>query len=256
MSLVFLAVSTLIFLLGCAFAVLALRGDAARLKRMNLALIGTGFLFQSGFLYLRGQLHQRCPITDGAEVLVFISWSLALMYLVLGRAFRLSLVGMFTAPILSLLQLVALVVTLWRPVTPRPSERLDPWLEMHASMSLLAYGAFAFSAISGIMYLVQNRELKSGKPGRLAFQLAPIRYLADALVRLLGIGLLLLTAGIGSAFFMETRPSATHLALSGAVWVLYTGILVVYLVRHPSAKSLSVASLGAFALALLTLTAI
>jgi ABC-type uncharacterized transport system permease subunit len=35
-----------------------------------------------------------------------------------------------------------------------------PWLELHASISLIAYGAFALACIAGVMYLVQERQIK------------------------------------------------------------------------------------------------
>jgi len=256
MDFILLIISTLLFLGGFIFTAVKLRAGTYHPGYTNLSLIGLGFLIQCGFLYLRGQLHGRCPITDGAEILVFIAWSLAIMYFALGRAFRLSLVGAFTAPILAILHLLALILTLRNPAIARPIEKMDHWLEMHAAMSLLAYGAFALAAISGAMYLIQNRQLKSGHPGFLSFNLPPIRYLADALVQLLSIGLLLLTIGVVAAFFMKLAPSALHLGLLGGVWLVYTGILAFHFVKRPSAKWLSLSSLIAFGFSLITLSAI
>ena len=251
-----LIISTLIFLGGFVFSVAALRTGKFRTRRANLALIGLGFLIQCFFLYRRGQFHGRCPITDGAEILVFVAWSLAIMYFVLGPAFRLSLLGTFTAPILGILHLAALILSLIFPAAARPVTELDPWLELHAATSLLAYGAFALAAVASVMFLIQNRQLKSGTPGRLSFRLPPIRYLNNALVRLLGIGLFLLTAGVVAALFMKKAASYQHLGLLGGVWIIYTAILLFFLVRRPSSRWLSVVSLIAFAVALLTLSAI
>ena len=256
MDLILIVSAALVFLGVFLLSMRALRSGTYRPGYLNFALIGVGFGLQSAFLSRRGELHGRCPITDGAEVLVFIAWSLAIMYFALGRAFRLSLLGAFTAPILVTLHLGALLIGGLKPPVPRPLETMDPFLELHAAMSLLAYGAFGLGAIAGIMYLVQNRQLKSGAPGQLAFNLPPIRYLTDALVRLVGIGLLLLTIGVASAFFMEKRPDFVHLSISGAVWVIYAGVLLFYLLKHPTAKWLSLASLVAFGIALITLSAL
>ncbi len=256
MDFTLLIISTLLFLGGFIFTAVKLLAGTYHPGYTNLFLIGLGFLVQCSFLYLRGQLHGRCPITDGAEMLVFIAWSLAIMYFALGRAFRLSLVGAFTAPILAILHLFALILTVRNPAIARPIEKMDHWLEMHAAMSLLAYGAFALAAISGAMYLIQNRQLKSGHPGFLSFNLPPIRYLADALIQLLAIGLLLLTIGVIAAFFMKKAPTALHLGLLGGVWFVYTAILAFHLVNRPSAKWLSLSSLIAFGFSLITLCAI
>ncbi len=257
MDLTFLALSTAMFVAGVVYSVLMLRrGGDSTPGWGNLIIIGIGFLFQCGFLSERGQLHGRCPIMNGAEVLVFVAWSLAIMYFVLGRAFRLSLVGAFTAPILATLSLGALALSLMIPAQAKVADAIDPWLEMHAAMSLLAYGAFGFAAIAAIMYLVQNHLLKSGKPGSLAFKLPPIRYLTDALVRLLAIGLLLLTVGVVSALFREKMPDVYHLIIFGMVWIAYAVLLVYFFWRRPSVRWLALGALIAFALALITLTAI
>jgi ABC-type uncharacterized transport system permease subunit len=104
--------------------------------------------------------------------------------------------------------------------------KIDPWLEWHATVSLLAYAAFALAASAGILFLFQNRQLKSGHPHRLIFNLPPLRNLGRGLVGLLHAGFILLSVGILSAYFMESRPGALKLAASWTVWASYLGILV------------------------------
>ena len=176
------------------------------------------------------------------------------MYFILGRAFRLSLLGVFSAPIVFLFQLFALVLLWKKDPGPLPIPEMDHWLEMHAAMSLLAYGAFALTAIAGVMWLVQDRQLKNHHTGSLLYNLPPIRYLADALKRLIIIGLVLLTVGVVSAFFMEKSPSPLHLASFGAVWFLYAVLLVVHLVKHLPTRILSIASIVVFLIAVATLS--
>lgn len=218
-----------------------------------MAFIAIGFVFQCLFLWKRSELHGRCPITSGSEILVFISWSIVIMYFVLGRAFRLSLLGVFTGPIVLFFQAIALTFLATNDPGARPAETLDPWLEMHASMSLLAYGAFALAAIASIMYLLQNRQLKSRHPGRLSRRLPPVKYLADALIRLLIIGQLLMTIGVVSAFFMEKTPSSLHMAASGGVWLLYGAILTYQLFRRQAPRALARCAIVAFSFAVVTL---
>src|ERR1051325_886157 len=102
--------------------------------RFNFVAIGLGFIFQTAFLWIRGQQLGRCPITNLFEVFVFLAWSVALVYMFVGPAYRLSLMGAFTAPIVLLLQGLALVT----PIDTGHSGRgpANSWLEFHASMSL------------------------------------------------------------------------------------------------------------------------
>ncbi len=256
MDLLHLILATLAFLGGFVLAAVSWRRGSERPHGLSIPIAVVGLVFQTLFLHERGQLHGRCPITNGAEVLVFVSWSLVILYLALGRAFRLSLLGLFSMPMVFLLQLVAIVYLAVADPGARPPTRLDPWLELHAAMSLLAYGAFGLAGIAGVMYLVQNRQLKSHRPGRLFYSLPPIRHLATALVRLLVIGAALLSIGIVAAFFMDVRPSPLHLLASGAVWLAYALLLAVHAWRRLPPKRLSLSAIGAFAFALATLAAL
>ena len=60
---------------------------------------GAGFILQTIFLFERGHAIGRCPITNYFELLVFMSWSMVLTYLLIGSTYRLSLMGAFTAPV-------------------------------------------------------------------------------------------------------------------------------------------------------------
>lgn len=251
-----LILGTFCFFGGFIVAVTSIRSGKPHPRHFNMALMALGFVFQSLFLWERGQLHNRCPITSGGEILIFISWSIVIMYFFLGRAFRLSLLGVFSAPMVFLFQSIALLL-FWRndPV-PRPPAEVDRWLEMHASTSLFAYGAFALAAVAGVMYLFLDRQLKRRNHGQLFYNLPPIRYLVEALVRLIIIGLILTTAGIVSAFFMKQHPTEIHLALSGAVWLVYALVLAIHIFKRLRPRTLSICAIFSFLLALLTLSAV
>src|SRR5436309_14202606 len=87
--------------------VIALGAGTFRLGRFNFLAIGLGFIFQTAFLSIRGHELHRCPVTHLFEVLIFLAWSLPLIYMVIGPAYRLSLLGAFTAPLALLLQTLA-----------------------------------------------------------------------------------------------------------------------------------------------------
>ena len=251
-----LAASILFFLGAFIYVVVVLRQSQERTPRVNLLLMGAGFLLQCFVLHLRGQMHGRCPITGLAEVLIFISWSMVMLYFILGRSFRLSLLGLFTSPLVVLMQCGALVALVILPDEPKPTDSLDIWLELHASISLLSYGAFALACVAGIMYLVQDRLLKTHDLNALFYNLPPISYLVKAISRLLAIGLVLLTVGIVSAYLMRDKPSAMHLALSYGVWLGYAVLLGLYVGRRLGPKQVAVGATVVFVLPLVTLMAL
>src|SRR5436190_9318512 len=145
--------STLCFLVAVAHTLATLREGVFHPRRFNFFAIALGFALQSAFLYVRGHALGRCPITNLFEVFIFLAWSVALIYLAIGPAYRLSLMGAFTAPLVLFIQGFALLAPVDIPHRMRVA--VNPWLEFHASISMMAYGAFAFSCVAGVMYLVQ-----------------------------------------------------------------------------------------------------
>ena len=254
MDRLFLYLSTLCFLGGFTYVVLALRSGTYRPSRVNLAIMGVGFVFQCVFIYQLGQLRGRCPITNGFDILVFVSWSMVLFYFLLGPPFRVSLLGMFTAPMALLFQSVALLTSKGK-LAPRSDAvlELDGWLETHAALALLAYGAFALACAAGVMYLIQDRQLKRHRLNTLFYNLPPITALGSTIFRLLVIGFVLLTLGIGAAFLMREVPDRVHLGTTMGVWLLYGVVLGLQVVRGLGARRLALNAVLAFVLPVLTL---
>src|SRR5260370_25389313 len=110
-----LIVSTVCFLVAIAHTALEMRGGVFRPRRFNFFAVGLGFIFQTAFLSIRGHALGRCPITNLFEVIVFVAWSVALFYIVVGPASRLSLIGAFSAPLVGFLQLAALIAPIDQP---------------------------------------------------------------------------------------------------------------------------------------------
>lgn len=254
MDLLLIGGSTAFFVAGFILALRSLRHGERASATLRYGFMGAGFALQSAFLFLRGQALGRCPLTNGTEILVFVSWAVVLIYFVIGPAFHLSLLGFFTAPLAGLLQTGALIGMAAGP-NPPPPNRLataDYWLEFHAAISLIAYGAFALAFVAGIMFLIQDRYLRLAKIEGLFYQLPPIHYLTKAIHRLLWFGFLLLSIGIVAAFRMEQLPSLWKLATIALVWFVYGGLLLANRLQGLGARSTATAAIAAFAFPVLT----
>ncbi|MEI6537887.1 MAG: cytochrome c biogenesis protein CcsA, partial [Verrucomicrobiaceae bacterium] len=154
-----IVLSTLAFFGGVVHAMVALRAGKWQESRWHLLPMALGFIFQSAFLYLRGQEHGRCPLTNLFEAFIFIGWCIVLLYFLVGATYRLSLLGVFTAPLVALLQITSLLSSIDQ-AAPAPRGKINPWLEFHAAVALIAYAAFALACITGVMFLLQDRLLK------------------------------------------------------------------------------------------------
>src|ERR1051325_5054885 len=246
--------STLCFLIAVGHTLATLRDGMFGPRRFNLVAILLGFALQSAFLSIRGHALGRCPITNLFEVFVFLAWSLALIYLVIGPAYRLSLMGAFTAPLVLLIQGFALLA----PIDVRHPARLavNPWLEFHASMSMIAYGAFALACVAGVMYLVQERQLKTHQLHSIFYHLAPLPDLFSAITRLLWWGFLLYTVGLISGFFTGGPLPRLKMICAFAVWIFYGAILQGRHLRRLAPKRIAALCILAFTAAISVLWAI
>jgi ABC-type transport system involved in cytochrome c biogenesis permease subunit len=247
MDRLFLVASTICFLFGFAYSMHALGARVYRRSPLNFFTILAGFLSQTAFLYLRGEKIGRCPLTNFFELLIFLAWAMVLFYLLIGPTYRLSLLGVFTSPLVFVIQTTALLIP---NLDPPPKAKIDPnvWMELHASSSVVAYGAFALAGVAGVMYLIQERQLKTHHFRSIFHHLPPIHDLAVANRRLILTGFVLLTAGIAAGFGVGSLASHTaKVAWSFGVWGLYAFILVAEYGRRLSPRRgamLSVVALG------------
>jgi len=238
------------YVIGFGYSLYSLVADKFLTPRLAFWAICAGFIFTNVFLFQRGHAIGRCPITNPFEVLVFMTWSMVLIYLVIGSSYRLSLMGAFTAPAASILLFFAVALAPGEPVARRVT--LNPWLEAHTSFSMVACGAFALACIAGVMFLVQERQLKTRKPSSIFYRLPPIAELSVANSRLLWLGFILFTIGIGTGFLIGGRINWTQAAWSILVWGVYGGIIAARVRHVVAAKWVAALSIIAFSLLLST----
>ncbi len=219
-----LVVSTFFYLAAVARLGVGLRARIFPRGPFNFLAIGLGFVFQTAFLSIRGHELHRCPLTNLFEVLIFLAWAVALIYLLVGPAYRLSLMGAFTAPLVFLIQTFAL----FAPIDVRHAGGLpvEPWLEFHASISIVAFGAFALACVAGVMYLAQERQLKTHQLHSIFYHLPPLTDLFSAITRLLWLGFVLYTLGLISGFFVKGPLPGMQMVGAVLVWLLYAAILL------------------------------
>lgn len=223
MDRLFLVAATVCFFVAVLRTLLAVRAGVFRPGRFNFIAIAAGFALQTAFLWMRGNAVGRCPLTNLFEVFIFMAWSVSLIYMLVGPAYRLSLMGAFTAPLVFVVQTLALAAPIDQPRPPKME--VNAWLEFHASMSIVAYGAFALACIAGLMYLLQERQLKRRQLHSAFHHLPPLTDLSVAITRLLWLGFALYTAGLVSGFFTGEPLPVIKMSFAIGVWLLYAAIL-------------------------------
>lgn len=224
-------------------------------QRVSLVLMRVGFLAGTFYFLAETTEHEFIlPIYHFSQAMAFFAWSLAFVYLVLLVRIQSESFGLILAPILFLFSLLAcLSINLEaKPITVE----FNAYFSMHIISAFFAYACFTISFAAGLLYLIQQHELKSKHAGRFYQKLPSL----PALERLIfqpmvwGAGLLILAVVVGflwskSAFneYWFSDPKTIVTVLSACV---YTGILYLHYVSAFRGKRVIVFSLMAFGMIL------
>jgi ABC-type uncharacterized transport system permease subunit len=251
-----LCLAAVCYLAGLLLGTAALLRDRRQPRLTIYALVAAGFLLQTLGLYLRGLAVKGCPIGNLFEIFQFTAWSAISLYLVVGPTFRLSLLGYFTSCLSTVLTLVSLAMPAWDASRHVAAFGGHAWVEFHAALALFSYGVFALLALTSGMYLLQTYSLKH-KHLRGLFSFLPSILELDLIsVRLLIVGVVLMTwsLGIGAIHWVQDLSSVdTPKLLTAGVWLAYLVALILRVRGRLVSQRLAWACVTLFTLALLSL---
>ncbi len=227
-------------------------------SHVNYLLILSGFVFHTAAMLRRGFDLKHCPVTNLYEATTFVMWTVVAIYLVVGISSRVRFLGAFASPFLFGLGIFALMPNLDIRTAARP-EVPGVVTSLHAALMALAYGAFALSAIAGIMYLSQERKLKLHKKQAVFSLMPPIQRLEAAAGRLMVGGFVLLTIGlvVGVVGLKHiSNPTQFRgdpkIIWSVVVWLIYLGLILMRWRFSQGGRRFALGSIGTFAFVLLT----
>jgi ABC-type uncharacterized transport system permease subunit len=177
--------------------------------------------------------HHRLPV-EAHEVQSLLALILALVFLAVYARYRSVSLGVFVLPIIFLLAMLAA----FRPGQENfPMPARTGWLVLHITLLLAAYAALLVSLSASILYLVQERRLKSrqrAKPGGgrwLAPFDTPLETIDQIAQKTLLFGLPCMTAGllIGSVMALQQDGpgyfSDPKIVLTFALWAAYVAMI-------------------------------
>jgi ABC-type uncharacterized transport system permease subunit len=249
----FLWLAQVFYAASCVVTLRRLRagGGGTNLQRTNYVVMVAGFVLHTVFLYLRGQALGRCPLTNLFETQAFVAWAAVLFFLLIGPSYRVSFLGAFTAPLVLVICLAALISPV-DVVRAAPLVR-SGWIEFHAAIAILAYGAFALAFVTGAMYLLQERQLKTRRLTSSFLLLPSIEQLDVIHFRLLIMGFTMLTvAMIGGviSYRIVGHWTTPKIIWASSVWVLYGALVLARGLWALRGRKVAVASMTSFVLML------
>lgn len=250
------SVGAFIYLGAFLFGFVALLRQKSYPKSIMFTLLLSGFIFQSLGLNLRGIQVKGCPMGNLFEISQFISWSLVLLYFIVGTAFSLRLLGLFTAGLASCLSIAALLIPGLDSPYSRETE-VNPWIELHASLAIFSYAIFAIVALVSLMFLIQQHGLKK-KQFRGLYQYLPSVQILDLVAkRLLVTGVVVLSAALffGIVFWISYPERVPLLKLLPTVllWIGYFSVMILRLRKKLVTRKYAIASIALFIFAIISL---
>ena len=195
----------------------------------------------------------RIPLTNLYESLVFFAWTVAIIYIMLERKFRLRIMGAFVSPFPFIIMAYASLTS--KEIRPLIPALQSNWLTYHVVTCFIGYAAFAVSCGLSILYLLkiraeQNPERQQG--GFWGF-IPNSSVLDEVSYKTVAIGFPLLTIGIATGAFWANIAWGTYWSWdpketwSLIVWLIYAAYLHARITRGWRGKKTAVLSIIGFA---------
>ena len=129
---------------------------------IGLILHSVGLVFrwiethQTGYGYV--------PLSNMYESLVFFSWTIVLIYLILELKYQQRIIGVFVTPLAFLaIALTSIVPGVTGKITPLMPALQSNWLTIHVTTCFFGYASFAVSCMVSALYLFREEGGRSWK---------------------------------------------------------------------------------------------
>jgi cytochrome c-type biogenesis protein CcsB len=138
---------------------------------ISTGLLAVGLLLHSGGLVFRWvETHQTgygyVPLSNMYESLIFFSWTIVLVYLILEFKYRQKIIGVFVTPFAFLaIALTSIIPGIDAKIVPLVPALQSNWLAIHVITCFLGYASFAVSFGISILYLIQDKKAGTKEEG-------------------------------------------------------------------------------------------
>ena len=177
---------------------------AKKLGVMATVFTIIAFLVQTVGIFLRWQEsyalgYGHAPLTNMYESVVFFSWTIIFLYLLIEWKFKTRVIGTFAVPFAFLAMAYASFAGgISREINPLVPALQSNWLLAHVVTCFIGYAAFAVAAGLGIMYLLKNMSStrKTTNDSSLLGTLPALKVIDDITHKTMVFGFLWLSVGI------------------------------------------------------------
>lgn len=253
------------YLVAFAMELTRLWGKSRISRFVMIGFGAAGFVAHTFYLLNRSQQTHLPPLLSSThDWMLVLAWLLVLLYLFLAFMQKELAVGVFALPVVLLLVGSTYFLSHESNTAIGVEKARRAWGMLHASLLVFGMGCVASGLVSGVMYLIQHRRLRTRHAEHEGLKMPSLAKLAAANRWSVMLSFLLLTLGFGSGVFLTVKPPGgeTSVALtdpaviiSGAVWILLAAIFV-WLMFHRGSAGKQVAWLTICSCGFLLLTVV
>jgi len=233
-----------------------------RVGTLSTSLLTVGlFLHSVGLVFRWVETHQTgygyVPLSNMYESLIFFSWTIVFVYLILEFKYQHKIIGVFVTPFAFLaIALTSIIPGIDAKITPLVPALQSNWLAIHVITCFLGYASFAVSFGISILYLI--RDKKRGQEERVLKWLPSTPVLDEINYKSIMIGFPMLTLGIitGAAWahyawgsYWSWDPKETWSLIT---WFIYAAFLHARLTRDWRGRKAAILSIFGFTAVLFT----
>ncbi|HVN82506.1 MAG TPA: c-type cytochrome biogenesis protein CcsB [Terriglobia bacterium] len=231
MSILFLRLTIAFYSVGLVHSFLTIITRKKTLFRVALFGIYSGLCCHALSIFFAWRETQHLPVTNVHEAFSFFAFVIVLAFLLTYARYRLESLSIFVFPLVFILTLAANLIS--TPSSPQPEAFHSPLFYIHIPATFLGYAAFFLAFAAGIMYLIQEKELKRKRPQAFYYRLPSLEICDDLGYRSLSIGFPLLTIGIVAGSIWASRAWGKYWGWDPKmVWSFMTWLIYAILIHY------------------------
>jgi ABC-type transport system involved in cytochrome c biogenesis permease subunit len=225
MSAVWLRVAAVLYSIGLLHAILTVLRRRSQIFQPALWAFSVGVVLHMVSLVEAAVEMRSVPLHNSYESASSCAFLIALLFLFVYRRYQIQSSSVFLFPLVFVLTLVGALGT---PLGTWANPALrDAWLVVHVALVLIGYASLLVMAASSIIYLIQERHLKTKDPGVLSDRLPPLGTLDELITGSTAIAFVLITLAVIAGSVWASVESGTRwirepkIVVSLITWVLY-----------------------------------
>lgn len=255
----------LCYLVAAFYAVIVFATRATTTDRSLIGVISAGFMAHTGSFVAAWLAVGHFPIVNPKAVSSFIAWAIVAYFLMIRWRYRARALPTLVIPLVFVFTLVSLLL-------PAPSQPISTTLAgaidattltriifpIHVSLLIFSYAAFVITTVGGVMYLLQEHELKAKSFGAAFYRLPALNTCDEIGYRSLTLGFVLLTLGMVTGIIWNNQRDGKlwhndpKEVLALVTWVVYLFMIHYRLAAGWRGRRIALLSIAGFLIVLFT----